>query len=690
MAMIENIRKRRELLLILIGLGMLSFLIPYDAVLALFGKGGPGSVYIGSIDGSKISLAEFQDAQRKRKQILKYGDDNQLADAVWEDFVEARLLEGQYEDLGLYIGKEEFDEIRFGEKTSSFVNSTFYGNEPTPEKRAQLEETFVGWFNGEDPVSRQNWEFYREVIIQKRLREKYDVLIRKGIYVNTSEAKADYLMKNEKIDFDFVVKKFATIPDSLVTYTEKDVKAFFEKNKSKDQYKQTASRDIEYLTFPVTASPEDSAALRTALSALVEGLAGAASDSSFVIANSETNAFNARKFRKGELPALDALLVEVQPGVVVGPFEESGTMKIARLRAINKVDEVQARHILINIVNDNEKQARASADSLKSLIKKGQKFEDLARTNSKDPGSGAKGGDLGWFGKGAMVKEFEEACFKGKKGDLTIVKTQFGVHLIEVQEKRSVDEYVLAEVQRTINASAATMKASYTLANDFVMSNNTEEKLRLAAADYGGLKPANLLPRQNQVAGLEQSGGVVSWAYSVQTEKGMISSPLAAGNQYVIAILTKVSEAGEPSFENVREVMEAEVIKEKKAAYYINLLKDAKNLDETAKLAEERISQATGISLSSTSLPNGGNESYVIGKAFSLAQGEMTAPIKGDNGVYVIAFNGTKTEAIAKEDFTEDKNMLKNRNQGRVVSNINGVYAGLKLRADVKDERLNN
>jgi len=689
MAMIENIRKRRELLLILIGLGMLSFLIPYDAVLALFGKGGPGSVYIGSIDGSKVSLAEFQDAQRKRKQILKYGDDNQLADAVWEDFVEARLLEGQYEKLGLYIGKEEFDEIRFGQRTSSFVNSTFYGNEPSPEKRAQLEETFVAWFNG-DPVSRQNWEFYREIIIQKRLREKYDALVRKGIYANSAEAKADYLMKNEKIDFDFIVKKYATIPDSLVTYTEKDVKAFFEKNKSKDQYKQTASRDIEYLTFPVTASPEDSAALRKELSGLAEGLASAASDSSFVIANSETNAFNARKFRMGELAALDGLLADVQKGAVVGPFVESGTMKISRVRAINKVDEVQARHILISIVNDNEKQAKASADSLKNLIKKGQKFEDLARTNSKDPGSGAKGGDLGWFGKGMMVKEFEDACFNGKKGDLTIVKSQFGVHLIEVQDKRSVDEYVLAEVQRTINASAATMKSSYAMANDFVMSNNTEEKLRLAAADYGGLKPANLQPRQNQVAGLPQSGSVVSWAYSVQTEKGMISSPLAAGNQYVIAVLAKVSEAGEPSYENVRELMEAEVIKEKKAEYYIKLLKDAKNLDETAKLAEERVSQARGISLSSTSLPNGGNESYVIGKAFSLTEGEMTAPLKGDNGIYVIAFSGAKTEAIAKEDYTDDKNMLKNRNQGRVVSNINGVYAGLKLRADVKDERLNN
>lgn len=688
MAMIENIRKRRELLLILIGLGMLSFLIPYDAVLALFGKGGPGSVYIGSIDGSKVSLAEFQEAMRKRKQILKYGDDNQMADAVWEDLVESRLLDGEYEKLGLYIGKEEFDEIRFGQRTSSFVNGTFYGNEPTPEKRAQLEETFVAWFNGQ-PIDRQNWEFYREVIIQKRLREKYDQLIRRGIYANSSEAKSDHLMKNEKIDFDFVVKKYASIPDSLISFSESDVKAYFEKNKSKDKYKQTASRDIEYLTFPVTASSADSAAVRDALTALVPGLQTAPSDSSFVIANSETPMFNPRKFRKGDLPVLDVLLEGAATGAVVGPFQEGNSMKIARLRQIKKVDEVQARHILINIDGDKEAKAKATADSLKNVIKKGQKFEDLARIYSKDPGSGSKGGDLGWFGKGQMVKEFEDACFNGKKGDLTVVKTQYGFHLIEVQEKRAVDEFYLAEVQKQIMASSVTMKAAYALANDFVMANNNEDKLRLAAADYGGLKPANILPRQNQVAGLDQSGSVVGWAYSAKTEKGMISSPLAAGNQYVIAILTKISEAGEPTFENVREIMEAEVIKEKKAEYYINLLKDAKNLDETAKLAEERVVQARGISLSSTSLPNGGNESTVIGKAFSLASGEMTMPLKGENGIYVIAFSGAKTEAIAKEDYTDDKNMIKNRNQGRVISSINGVYAGIKERAEVKDERLN-
>jgi peptidyl-prolyl cis-trans isomerase D len=179
----------------------------------------------------------------------------------------------------------------------------------------------------------------------------------------------------------------------------------------------------------------------------------------------------------------------------------------------------------------------------------------------------------------------------------------------------------------------------------------------------------------------------VSWAYNAKTSIGAVSSPLQAGNQYVIAVLKKITNDGVPSYENVRDIMEQEVYKEKKAEYYIKLLKDAKTLDETAQLAGERINQARGISLSSTAMPQAGNETYVIGKAFSLADGEMTMPVKGENGVYVIAYYGVRTAAIEKENYDDDKETVFRRHQGRTGSSLNGIYAGIKKRANVKDER---
>ncbi len=87
------------------------------------------------------------------------------------------------------------------------------------------------------------------------------------------------------------------------------------------------------------------------------------------------------------------------------------------------VKSVNASHILLNKEKD--------ADSVMARLAKGENFEDLAKRFSKCP-SKSKGGNLGWFGRGEMVKEFEDACFNGKTGDIVKVKTEFGYHIIKI------------------------------------------------------------------------------------------------------------------------------------------------------------------------------------------------------------------------------------------------------------------
>ena len=92
------------------------------------------------------------------------------------------------------------------------------------------------------------------------------------------------------------------------------------------------------------------------------------------------------------------------------------------------VKEVRASHILVG--------SEEKAKELLEKIKNGYKFEDIAKTDSKCP-SGKKGGDLGWFRRGMMVRPFENAAFDLKKGDMCITKTDFGWHIIKkVDEKQ--------------------------------------------------------------------------------------------------------------------------------------------------------------------------------------------------------------------------------------------------------------
>ena len=91
------------------------------------------------------------------------------------------------------------------------------------------------------------------------------------------------------------------------------------------------------------------------------------------------------------------------------------------------VKSVNASHILLNKEKD--------ADSVMARLAKGESFEELAKRFSKCP-SKSKGGSLGWFKRGEMVKEFEDACFNGKTGDIVKVKTEFGYHIIKIVDQK--------------------------------------------------------------------------------------------------------------------------------------------------------------------------------------------------------------------------------------------------------------
>ncbi|HXH37496.1 MAG TPA: peptidylprolyl isomerase [Thermoanaerobaculia bacterium] len=149
-----------------------------------------------------------------------------------------------------------------------------------------------------------------------------------------------------------------------------------------------------------------------------------------------------------------AQLKKIESGITVSDAE----VQKAYADGAKDYEQVKARHILIapkgsqaaqagkKELTDDE--AKAKAEDLRKQIVGGASFEELAKKESDDVGSGARGGDLGSFGHGQMVPEFEEAAFKAKVGDVTpVVKTQFGYHIIKVEAH---DAAPLEQVRPTI------------------------------------------------------------------------------------------------------------------------------------------------------------------------------------------------------------------------------------------------
>ncbi len=120
-----------------------------------------------------------------------------------------------------------------------------------------------------------------------------------------------------------------------------------------------------------------------------------------------------------------------------------------RLKSMPAEEEVHARHILVSTEDE--------AKAVIAELKKGTAFDKLAKEKSTDKASGAEGGDLGWFKKSDMVKEFADAAFGLKKGELseTPIKTQFGYHIIQIDDRRTAPPPALEELSDQIREELA-------------------------------------------------------------------------------------------------------------------------------------------------------------------------------------------------------------------------------------------
>jgi len=674
--MIEKIRQQRGLLLVMIGVGLLSFLIPYDAVMSLFGNSNSA---IGEIDGQSISAQEWQRALQDREPLFQYqGNEQSLSNDTWNQLTENIVYQDEYDALGIEISDEEYEEITFGELLSPFVKSTIYGGKDSTSLKEQVRKSF----DGMDAKMAENW---KKLIKQKRQKEKYDIMLRKGAYANSIDAKWAFKAANDKVNVDFVVKTFAEIPDSTITWTDSDVRAYYNKHKNDREYRQETSRSVKYINFPVQATSVDSASLRESLEKLATEFRSAKSDSTYATNNAGSPAEAYTNYTDGMLPAdVEAKIKTDSLGTVIGPFAHNGRLYLVKSskRGIDN-NSVEARHILIK----DKATGKAKLDSLKNVIAKSNNFEEIAKQYSEDPGSGAQGGTLGKFGRGQMVKPFEDACFSGAVGSLQIVESDFGWHLIEVTGK-NFPYTKIAQIDRTIEPSSKTVKSAYALAKEFSLNCSDTASFRLAADTLNGgtklIDGKNIKPNATSVGSLTDAGELVGWAYSA--EPGEVSQPMMIGKEYVIAALTEVKEKGVPTFENVYDVMKAETIKEKKAEKYASMMNEGALTDIASRIGSE-VKKAENVTMRSSNLPTSGvsmPENAVIGACFGLNTGSMSKAIVGKGGVYVIQRSADITAGESVDNYQADMDRTTATYQQKAA---NSVFNSFKEAAQIEDNR---
>jgi len=696
MATLQNIRNRGALIAVVIGFALLSFILGdlFTSGSKLFSA---SQFEIAEISGESVSYQEFQQQVEKltrvqevqRRSSLDAAGVERVRNQTWEDMVKRYVMQPQYDELGIAISTAELSDMVQGNNIHPIVRQSFTNSETGQFNPAAVAQFIQNMEQDPSGNSKLMWLYIEKEIQTDRLYSKYMNLVKKGLFVTDAEAQDSYKERTHIVDFNYVAQKYTTLADSAVSITDADLEAYYEKHEN--DFKQEATRDVVYVAFEVLPSADDNAAAEKWITQIKVDFENTENDIQFTNSNSDVP-FKATHFKQGELPEnIDSLMFTEELGYIYGPYFKNGSFKLAKLlERVELSDSVKARHILIapNQTLSME-QAKFKIDSLKALIEAGADFAELAKTNSQD-GSAKEGGDLGWFTEGRMVKPFNDACFFAAKGDLMTVNTQFGVHLIEVLDKtKAMTKVQVAIIERKVEPSSATFQMVYSDASKFAGENNTAAKFETAVEAQGLTKriAANLTAISTRVPGLNNARELVRWAFKDETKKNDVSTVFEFGNKYVVAVLNEIREKGIAPLEAIRTEIEVYVRQEKKAETMLKNVTDkiagSKDLNSIAATLNSEVQEAKNISFSSTQVLGAGLEFELIAQVVNLKKGELSAPIKGKNAIYVAQVSSV-TEAPANENVQADRNKIEKGLQSRATYQ---AFDAMRKSADVVDNR---
>ncbi len=329
---------------------------------------------------------------------------------------------------------------------------------------------------------------------------------------------------------------------------------------------------------------------------------------------------------------------------------EIGAEYNANPQAYRKPEQIHARHILYktNGTPAGDAVARARADAAARKLKAGADFAALAKAESEDPGSQASGGDLGTFGRGQMVKEFEDAAFAAAPGAIVgPVKTPFGYHVIQVLEKMPERVQPIFEVAAGIRARLTEQKAAETArqqARDLwarvqkLGRHPSDEDLRKLATGAVTFNETDYVARGEAPPGIGYNPPFDDALFRLSP--GEVAPPVDTARGEAILKLVDIRKSGLPAFAEVRARVVADLTKKKRADAAAATLRDAlaseKTLEGVAKKLGLKVETPAAFGRSGP-VPGLGPARSVLDAAFSGNPGELKGPLSlGERGAIVL------------------------------------------------------
>ncbi|MDX1363729.1 peptidylprolyl isomerase [Arenibacter latericius] len=701
MAVLENIRKRTTVLILIIGLALFAFVI--SGVLSNdMGGGAKVGSSVGEVNGDEISIDQFRrNVEAYSRMAGPSASSMQVVNQVWERELRTTILDQQFEELGIQVGHDQI--INYIKTIPTYVQNPEFHNADGVFDENRFKAAVADW-KANNPARYNLWLQDEQAIIQNAKEQAYFNLVRAGVASTLKEGELEYNLANNKVDIKYVRVPYSSIPDSTISVSKKEIEAYVKAHK--EDFKQNASRDIQFVYFEEKPSVEDDAQVKQEITSLLEdqveyntqkdandtilGFRNTKDIAAFLDRYSDEKFDTIYKAKNQLSPKFADTLMALSKGAVFGPYKDGGFYKVTKMIDKKSDGSVKASHILIayeGAQNANPEVTRTKEEAekkAKELLREARGndaiFTQLARDNSDGP-SAPRGGDLGYFQEGVMVEEFNDFAFKNSVGSIGLVETDFGFHVVKVDDKQDIVQ--IATLARELEPSEETVNALFTEATKFEM-DAIDSKDFAATAKAGNfvVRPVNKINAMDEVLpGLSAQRAIVQWAFNEGTKLGEVKR-FDINNGYAVVQLTAKYKEGLMAAEDASVLVLPKIRKEKKAAQIIKA-NNGKSIDAFAKDNNITESTASALTMKSPTIPGAGAEPYVVGSAFAMEQGATSGLLEGETGVYMITVT-KKEEAPKLDNYSTYANNLQAAAAGRV--NIS-VYNALKDASEIEDKR---
>lgn len=681
MGIMQTFRRRMPGIIIFLVI-MFVLLIVFEWGYDRFGRGGGfnqrSSTAVGAVNGEELSIADFDarvkdnlDMQRSQNPDAPV-DEEQIREMVWQQMVNETLIRQAADRLGITVSSEQLSNAMMYDPPPAlkqpFTDSTGFYNERAYHELITNPDKFLAdrkYPRDEALKVKAQIKKIEQSVRLQMLADGVKAVVTAGAMPSPAEVRIAFYDERTKATGNFAIVDPNMIPDSAVKVTEADARKYYDDNKS--SFVQKASREFRYVMFLQQPSAQDSSAIQRRLKQVTDALAAATTPD----AKTKTFMEFVGKFGNGKYngnaftpmkelgPELTAALSGAKPGDVIGPIRLQDGTYLINLVDVQDSGEtyVRASHILLRTNGKNDDSVKAEAEKVLARVKAGGDFAAVAQELSQDPGSAQRGGDLGFFKKGAMLKEFEEASFAASTGSIVgPVKTNVGYHIIKVTD-RSSKSYKLRDLRFDPRVSNMTKTQIRAKAQTFREKLSNGGSIDTLATQMGTQVMESGPVDKNAPA----AGSIRLTNFTFDGKQGDVSEIVdLKDGSLVVAQISKIRTAGTMDFADAKETIMAKLRTKKK----LELIEARAKRIRAGLAAGDSLSKVTSLDSSiqvrnfneatrTTPLAGVGFDYPLNNAMFALKEGQISDLIRGEHAYYIVQV--TKKEQPTDKDFETEK-----------------------------------